>query len=147
MADFSLRPARKEDLVVIRNIIHRVGINPTGLDWRRFWLADDDDGTVLGCGQIKPHSGGALELASIAVQPDHQNRGIGTALIGELLQRGSRPLYLMCRPSLGSYYERFGFRRLGLREMPSYFRKLRQILLAYEHLSRSPETLLVMKLK
>lgn len=134
-------------MTTIRALIHQVGINPSGLDWRRFRLAVNEDGAVLGCGQIKPHPGGVMELASIAVKPGHQRRGIGSALIGDLLAKGSRPLYLMCRPELGAFYERFGFCRLSLKEMPAYFRRLRQMLLAYERLSRSPEILQIMKLQ
>lgn len=146
MVEFHLRPAVDGDSDAIRRLIHAVGINPGGLRWQRFVLAVDEQGTMLGCGQLKPHSGGVIELASLAVQPDRQRRGIGTALILRLMEVGPRPLYLMCRTELGGYYERFGFQRLGVREMPRYFKRIRQLVMAYERLSGAGETLLVMKL-
>jgi hypothetical protein len=35
-----------------------VRINPMDLDWRHFWLVVDQDDSLIGCGQIKPHSDG-----------------------------------------------------------------------------------------
>ncbi len=131
----------------IRALIHQVGINPSGLKWQHFILAVDEMDEMLGCGQIKPHAGDVMELASIAVRPDRQGQGIGRALILSLLEKGPRPLYLMCRAALGPFYQKFGFRRLGVKEMPVYFRRIRQMFLAYERLSGSEEILLVMKLQ
>jgi len=146
LVEFHLRPAEEGDSDAIRSLIHVVGINPGGLHWRRFVLAVEEQGRMLGCGQLKPHAGGVFELASIAVQPDHQGRGIGTALIRHMMEIGPRPLYLMCRTELGGFYERFGFQRIGVREMPGYFKRIRQMIIAYERLSGSGEILLVMKL-
>jgi len=110
MADFLLRPAAEADFPAIRNLIHRVRINPMALDWRRFLVAVDSPGRLLGCGQLKPHGRDVIELASIAVEPEYQNRGIATAIIDQLLARAPRPLYLVCRTAMGPFYERWGFR-------------------------------------
>jgi hypothetical protein len=45
-----LRPATRADAGVIRSLIHTVGINPIGLNWRRFILAVDERDVMLGCG-------------------------------------------------------------------------------------------------
>lgn len=147
MADFQLRPAEEADMRAIRRLIHEARINPNGLDWPRFVLAVSGSGEVVGCGQLKPHSGDVMELASLAVTREYQSRGIGRALIEHLIKQGPRPLYLMCRPELGSLYEKFGFHRLTVKEMPAYFRRIRQMMGAYERLVNVKEMLLVMKLK
>jgi N-acetylglutamate synthase-like GNAT family acetyltransferase len=69
MTTWTLRRARQPDAPAIRRLIRQVGINPLGLDWRRFLIAVDAGGQLVGCGQVKPHADGSLELASIAVQP------------------------------------------------------------------------------
>ena len=68
-SEYRLRPATATDAVRIRQIISRVHINPTALDWHRFILAVDQAGYVIACGQVKPHAGGLQELASLAVLP------------------------------------------------------------------------------
>ncbi len=144
---FSLRPATAHDAAEIKRLIRTVRINPLGLDWRRFVLATDDSDAMLGCGQLKPHAGGVLELASIAVQPASRDQGVARAIIEHLVAGAPRPLYLTCRSSLGTFYEKWGFRPIGVTEMPPYFRRLSRLGTAFMRLGRYPESLLIMVLK
>ena len=123
----TLRDATAEDQPTIRQIVRAANINPTGLDWPRFIVAEDG-GAIVGVGQVKPHRDGTRELASIAVLPARQGQGIGTAIIQDLVRRENATLYLTCRSRLQGYYERFGFRRLESRDYPPYFARMLPIL-------------------
>jgi GNAT superfamily N-acetyltransferase len=101
-----------------------VHINPTGLDWRRFVVAVDGSGRLLGGGQIKPHGDGTRELASIAVWPEYRGQGIARAVIEYLLEHNPPPLYLTCRTPLEALYSKFGFTPLADGQMTPYFRRL-----------------------
>lgn len=142
-----IRAARETDAAQIRDLIHLVGINPMGLDWNRFVVAVNDRDEMLGCGQIKPHGRDVLELASIAVYPEHQGKGIGRAIIEHLLQNSLRPLYLMCESSNGPLYEKFGFREISYNEMPRYFQRISRVTGLVTTLARREEHLLIMKLQ
>jgi N-acetylglutamate synthase-like GNAT family acetyltransferase len=142
---FSLRAAIVEDSSAIRHLVISVGINPTGLDWRRFVVAVSPQGEVIGCGQVKPHRDGSLELASIAVTPERRGQGVARAIIEHLLAENQGELYLMCRSGLGGLYEKFGFRVIQPDEMPRYFRKISRLVGLVEVLRRDGESLLVMK--
>ena len=122
-----LRPATAGDSAAIHKLIYRVGINPMALDWQRFMIAEDEKGAMLGCGQIKPHSDGTYELASIAVWPRFQGRGVGRGIILHLLVDAPSPVYLTCRSQLRPYYEKFGFQSLAFAQMPPYFKRLWRI--------------------
>jgi N-acetylglutamate synthase-like GNAT family acetyltransferase len=143
----AIRPARETDFAVIQSLIHLVGINPTGLDWKRFVVAVNDRDEMIGCGQLKPHGQGILELASIAVYPEHQGQGVARAIIAHLLKDSPRPLYLMCESSLGPFYEKFGFQGISYEEMPRYFQRMSKLAGLVTTLARRQERLLVMKLK
>lgn len=145
--DFVLRPATARDAASIRRLIRDVRINPMGLDWRRFVLAVDNGGTMLGCGQLKPHGDHLLELASIAVVPGQRGKGVARAIIEHLIAGARRPLYLTCRSSLSSFYERWGFRTLSQDEMPAYFRRLSRLASVYMRIGRFDEGLSVMVLQ
>jgi putative acetyltransferase len=93
------------------------------LKWPHFVVAEDD-GEIVGIGQVKTHGDGSRELASIAVIPARQRQGIGSAIIETLLAREQGVTYLTCRRQLQGYYERFGFRRLETAEFPPYFRRM-----------------------
>ena len=147
MTNFSLRPARESESRVIKDLIHLTGINPAGVDWKRFIVAIGDQGQVMGIGQLKPHGPDILELASIAVFLEYRRQGVARAIIEHLLKGSPRPLYLMCESSNGSLYEKFGFQAISLDEMPRYFQRISRLAGLVTTLSRRSESLLVMKLQ
>jgi len=127
-AIYFFRKATREDATFIRRLIWRVGINPLGLDWRRFVVAVHEHGVRIGCAQVKSHKDGSLELASVAVVPLYRHQGVAEMMIREILKNQNPPIYLTCRSSLVSFYERFGFTELlELETMPAYFRKVKRV--------------------
>ena len=147
LSNISLRPAAARDFAAIRALIRLVQINPSGLDWRRFLIAVDSAGRLVGCGQLKPHGPGVIELASIAVDESYRGQGVARRLIDRLVAEAPRPLYLTCRSGLGPFYERWGFRELNPGEMPAYFRRLARVMSVVMGVFRSGDRLLVMVLK
>lgn len=113
----TIRPATADDEAHIKRLIHEVRINPTGLDWRRFLVAEED-GQFVGCGQLKPHNDEVLELASLAVRLSAQSKGIGSLLVKALIESAPGTLYLMCVNEMAPYYQRFGFEVLAADDMP-----------------------------
>ena len=149
ITSYALRPALNEDLPSIKELIRLGEINPTGLDWKRFVVATNPDGKVIGCGQLKPHGKEILELASIVVDPEYRNLGVARAIIEHLLADGPRPLYLMCRSRLEPLYEKFGFRAIPYEKMPHYFQRISKLAGWVEKVARFGEGdgLSVMKLQ
>jgi N-acetylglutamate synthase-like GNAT family acetyltransferase len=120
----TIRPATEADQPTIRRLIKEANLNRMSLQWPNFVVAEEG-GAIVGVGQVKAHGDGSRELASIAVLPAHQGRGIGRALIERLLARERGVvLHLTCRRELEGYYQRFGFRRLEPAEYPPYFKRL-----------------------
>ena len=143
----TLRPATADDQSRIVAIIHAADINRMDLKWQNFVLAvDEATGEVVGTGQVKTHGDGSREVASIAVIPAYQHRGLAHQIIEQLLARhgNTGALYLTCRAEMRTLYEHFGFRRIGESEMPPYFRRLKRFVGIFERLLRE-EKLLVMK--
>lgn len=124
----TLRRAAASDSPLIRRLIYAERLNPLGLNWRRFWLAVDEHGRVIGCGQVKPHGDGSRELASIVVLPEWRNRGVASAIIRRLLTENPPPLYLTCRAELTPFYARFGFEVAeNPAELSPYFRQIARV--------------------
>jgi len=142
---FSLRQAVEADQSEILKLVLAGGINPTGLDWQRFVIAEDHDGEVVGCAQLKPHRDGSVELASLVVVEEQRGQGIARTLIEHLIDVHGNTLYLMCRSGLGPMYEKFGFYPIEQDEMPRYFRRVSKLFGAVEPFRKGKETLLVMR--
>lgn len=122
-----------------------MGINPLSLDWQRFVVAVDEQDQLLGCGQIKAHGDGSRELASIAVQPAAQGQGIGSAIITFLLKNAPVPLYLTCRSTLESYYQKFGFHAIAdPQQLPPYFRQIKRLAQLWIRISGSKSRMSIM---
>jgi N-acetylglutamate synthase-like GNAT family acetyltransferase len=145
MDTFSLRQATQDDQGSIRILVIKGGINPTGLDWERFTVAESAAGEVIGCVQLKPHRDDSLELASLTVREDWRGRGVARALIEDLIAGHNGELYLMCRSGLGPLYEKFGFYALEEEQMPPYFRRISKLVSIVNILRKSGQTLLVMR--
>jgi N-acetylglutamate synthase-like GNAT family acetyltransferase len=147
MTDYAIRPALEAESAKIKDLINLVEINPTGLDWKRFVVAANENGQVIACGQIKPHGGDIRELASIAVNPEYRGHGLARAVIEMLLRENPKPLYLMCVSHNGPMYEKFGFRVLTDKQMPRYFARIKKLFGIADVFRKSGEELLVMKLE
>jgi N-acetylglutamate synthase-like GNAT family acetyltransferase len=143
--EYRLRQAEAADAAAIRQIIHLAHINPTGLAWQRFILAVDRRGSIIGCGQLKPHRDGSLELASIAVLGEWRGKGVARTVIEHLLERQPGRLYLTCRAELGPMYRKFGFEVVNPAEMPAYFRRLSRMVNLWTRLTHQVDKLLVMR--
>jgi len=112
----------RADGAAIRALIRQAQLNPLDLDWRRF-LVGDDRGAVVACAQVRPHRGGTRELASVAVAPSHQGRGLGRAIAEAAIAREPvRPLYLNTESRTVAFWERFGFRPVGGSSIPNDLR-------------------------
>jgi amino-acid N-acetyltransferase len=127
MTEITLRPANRREASAIRALVIAAGLNPFGLDWRRFVVAISPAGQVVGCLQHKPHRDGSLELASLVTAPDFREQGIARRLIADFLEQHEPPVYLMCRAELTEFYVRFGFQVVPLAEMPPYFRRIQRL--------------------
>jgi N-acetylglutamate synthase-like GNAT family acetyltransferase len=142
---FSLRRAGPADAPVIRRLIRAAGINPFGLHWLRFIVAVNQGGDIIGCGQVKRHRDSSHELASVAVIPEWQGRGVARAIIETLLANHAGPIFLTCRASLENFYEKFAFYSISVEEMPAYFRRASLLINALHELGIVSQRLLVMK--
>ena len=115
-----IRPARAHDQEAIVKMVREAHLNPMDLQWRRFLVAEDEAG-IVGVGQIRPHEG-APELGSLVVREERRGNGVGGQLINALIAQSPGTLYLFCRPQMGSYYARFGFRAITVKEAPPSLR-------------------------
>lgn len=81
---------------------------------------DKDSGEIVGCGALQIVWEDLAEIRSLAVQTDHQGKGIGTALIEALLEESKqmgvgKVFVLTYRPEL---FQRLGFELMDRSLLP-----------------------------
>ena len=125
------RAATPGDQDTIAAMVKAENMNPLFLDPANFIIAQDDDNTVVGIGQIRP-LGKQYELASLVVAQEMRGNGIGTALVNELLERlqakslaGKDPavvnlpdVFLLTLKSSTPFYARMGFLEIPVSMAP-----------------------------
>jgi ribosomal protein S18 acetylase RimI-like enzyme len=145
IAQIDYNSSRYRDLVAFRRRILRA---PLGLDFTPQQLkAEQTDihiaaclhGKLVGCVVLTPvpnSDGSVAKLRQMAVDPDHQGRGVGARLLAfaEKLsaERGYREIVLHARETAVSFYERGGYVAEGeiFTEVTAPHRKMRKRLAA-----------------
>ncbi len=109
-----IRPAVDTDQPLIRQMVQKAHLDPTGLHWSHFIVAEND-GKIVGIGQMRPKG---PELGSLVVRKDYRRCGIGGQIIKALVDTQPGDVYLECQSGLADYYRRFGFEEIHWREAP-----------------------------
>ncbi len=76
-------------------------------------VAVDPAGETVGMGRVVGDGGSVYHVCDMAVHPDHQGRGIGTAvmeaLLGFVRQDAPPRAYVTLMADVDGFYEQFGF--------------------------------------
>lgn len=99
--------ARPEDMPIIESEVARLRLDGEDLRVEQFVVAVED-GKLVGFGRIRSHGGGVFELDDVAVLEAARRRGVGRALVQELMNRfPTEEIYITT--DLVEYFMRFGF--------------------------------------
>lgn len=113
----SIRLATARDQPRILALARAERIKPTGLEWGRFVVADQD-GEIVGAVQVRNHCDGSKELGSLVVAPAFRHRGIAARLIDRRVADVDGRLFVITGRIHADYYRRWGFRRIEPRAAP-----------------------------
>lgn len=89
-----VRPAITKDVAIIRRMVETYTLDGRLLakamvtlyeDVQEFVVAVDDDDTVIGCGALHVMWEDLAEVRTLAVDPDHLRRGVGSQLLEHLI--------------------------------------------------------------
>jgi N-acetylglutamate synthase-like GNAT family acetyltransferase len=82
------------------------------------FMAISENGEVVGVAKLYEKSEGVGHVSHLAVAPDYQHKGIGHLLLQNMEQRarkkGFKIIGTTARTTASAYFERFGFRIVGI---------------------------------
>ena len=120
-----VRPATAEDQAAITRLVHQARLNPRGLDWRRFVIAEAG-GAPIGVAQVRRHADGSRELASLVVLSEHRDRGVAGRMIDALLPDEPGPVFTLVDRRYAQHFTRWDFHPVDPADLPrSIARQLR----------------------
>jgi N-acetylglutamate synthase-like GNAT family acetyltransferase len=103
-----IRKADQGDQAAITTIVRRAHLNPRGLAWRGFVVAERN-GSIVGVAQVRVHRDGTHELASLVVRPSLQGRGIASRMIAALLADDRGEMYTLIDRRFADHFRQWGF--------------------------------------
>jgi len=115
-AEFDVRRASRDEILELRgrvlsSVEARVGALPNDLaPATRHWAAVAA-GAVVGCVSVMALRGFALR--GMAVSPEHQRGGVGTALVGVVCAEVEAPMWCNARLDAVDFYARLGWIAVG----------------------------------
>ncbi len=89
----SVRKARPEDLRPAVHLAESLGLDYPGLEADPLWIAEAEDGRIVGLVALKTHAD-CLELCALGVDPGERGRGTAKALVEALMAEASGPVHL-----------------------------------------------------
>ncbi len=127
MTSITIRRAGPDDAEPIRRLVlSQPRMNPTGLDWPRFHVADRD-GTIVGTVQLRPSAPGVAELGSLVVAPEERGCGLAGRLIATALVDAPTRIMVVTAADNARHYLQWGFREIAPSDAPLAIRLNRLI--------------------
>jgi amino-acid N-acetyltransferase len=115
-----MREATPADLEPIRRLLTGCGLPDAGLEATQFFLLDGEDGP-LGVVGLEPH-GQTVLVRSLAVHPDAQGAGLGSALLDHALAQAARRGFLRAAAlttTVSAWLAREGWQRVERSQLPA----------------------------
>ncbi|OFY82330.1 MAG: hypothetical protein A3F72_03410 [Bacteroidetes bacterium RIFCSPLOWO2_12_FULL_35_15] len=97
-------PDDKEFLQIVE-YIHEFDLDSRALQKEQFTAAYRDN-ELVGFGRLRKHED-CLELCSLGVVAQHRRKGIGKAIVKELIRKADRSIYLVC--IIPEFFMQLGF--------------------------------------
>ena len=105
-----IRKAENDDIEPVQTLLSTYFLDMDGVDIGDFIIAESG-GRVLGCAAVVGRKN--PELHSIAVHPNHRNRGIGALLVQHLVANAPDEWeYLYVRTTAPDFFKNVGFMKL-----------------------------------
>lgn len=112
-----VRPAVAADQTAIHSLVKGERLNPNGLDWPNFRVAEIGS-TIVGTVQMRRHADGSCELGSLVLAKPYRGRGIAALLIGQALAGHACAVHVVTARANSVHYRRWGFRTIAPARAP-----------------------------
>jgi N-acetylglutamate synthase-like GNAT family acetyltransferase len=102
----TLRTPTEQEFIQIQKYIHQFELDNRNLKQKEFTAAFRGN-ELVGFGRLRHHAD-CVELCSLGVVTNYRRKGIGKAIVSDLIQRSCSEIYLVC--IIPNFFAPFGFR-------------------------------------
>ncbi len=112
-----ISPALETDLAEIQRLASSFDLDCEDIGWKQFQVCRSNN-KIIGFGRLRQHPD-CTEVATIGVDKEERGKGIGSAVVKELIRIGPPEIYLTC--VIPDFFSRFGF--IPVKQYPPVLRK------------------------
>src|SRR5688572_26280351 len=113
----TIRPATQADMSLLELLSKKFDLDCENMSWEQFVTAKREN-EIIGFGRLRKYSG-CTELATVGVVPQERKKGIGIAIVNELIRTGPNEIFVTC--VIPDFFTRFGFKTV--KEYPPVLQK------------------------
>jgi N-acetylglutamate synthase-like GNAT family acetyltransferase len=117
-----IRQAGPDDLERIVDLLKTRGWDDSSTFDRQTWFLAESESEVIGCAQLVEVEPGQCVVDQVLVHEGHRGKGVGRALIAEVMRNRTGATYLCCHEERLAFYGHFGFSDLGYDNAPKAIR-------------------------
>jgi len=114
---FEIAVADESDAIVVERLARSFDLDCEEFLIHQFVVAKVND-EIIGFGRLRKYPD-CTEVATVGVIPEERNKGIGTAIVNELIRIGPKELFVTC--VIPSFFSRLGFH--AMEQYPSVLQK------------------------
>jgi N-acetylglutamate synthase-like GNAT family acetyltransferase len=136
--DVVITNASENDLPIIEQWARSFDLDCEEIFFKQFIVAKKNN-TIVGFGRLRNYPE-CTELATLGVIPEERNKGIGTAIVNELIKTGPSEIFVTC--VIPHFFSRLGFR--AVKKYPCVLQKKVEFCKCYNF---KEEEIFVMKIE
>lgn len=115
--NISIIPAAEPDIPEILRLANSFDLDIENLSCRYMLVAKKNNG-IIGFGRLREYPE-CTEVSTVGVVLEERNKGVGTAIVKELIQLGPSEVFVTC--VIPQFFRRFGFQ--VVKQYPSVLQK------------------------
>ena len=130
-------PSSEKDLSEILRLAKSFDLDCEELSWKQFVIAKNNN-SIIGFGRLRTYPE-CTEIATVGVIPEERNKGVGTAIVKELIRVAPSEIFLTC--VIPAFFHKLGFETV--KQYPPVLQKKVDFCKLYDF---SDEQIFVMKI-
>jgi N-acetylglutamate synthase-like GNAT family acetyltransferase len=107
--NITLHTPRPEDMPAIETYVKEYVLDSEALHHEQFVIARSGS-DVVGFGRLR-HHGDSVELCTLGVVEQHRGKGIGSAIVNELVKKAGNKVHVVC--IIPGFFRKFGFNEVN----------------------------------
>jgi N-acetylglutamate synthase-like GNAT family acetyltransferase len=119
MKEVKIHPASEKEMETVMRLAKSFDLDLEDVYWKQFVVAKKEkENEIIGFGRLRKYDA-CVEVATVGVIQPERNKGVGTSIVKDLMERGPKEIYVTC--VIPNFFSRLGFE--AVKQYPAVLQK------------------------